>query len=95
MRNALHYSPATEQVIVSIKYNETKDSIYIDIIDKGPGVPPDQLEKIFNPFYRVDTSRTKKPEDMAWDWLSHQEQFNCTMERLWLRIIPKEDYWFE
>ncbi|HFD2301296.1 TPA: ATP-binding protein, partial [Legionella pneumophila] len=26
----------------------------------GPGVPEDQLEKIFNPFYRVDTSRTKK-----------------------------------
>ncbi|STY29410.1 Sensor histidine kinase [Legionella wadsworthii] len=60
VRNALHYSPATEQVIVSIKFNETKDSIYIDITDKGPGVPPDQLERIFNPFYRVDTSRTKK-----------------------------------
>ncbi|WP_454780876.1 two-component system sensor histidine kinase CpxA [Legionella sp. WA2022007384] len=60
VRNALHYSPATEQVIVSLKHDETKEHIYIDIKDKGPGVPKDQLGRIFSPFYRVDTSRTKK-----------------------------------
>ncbi|KTC78663.1 two-component system sensor histidine kinase CpxA [Legionella cincinnatiensis] len=60
IRNALHYSPATEQVTVSLKRNETQEHIYIDISDKGPGVPEDQLNRIFNPFYRVDTSRTKK-----------------------------------
>ncbi|WP_454783821.1 two-component system sensor histidine kinase CpxA [Legionella sp. WA2024007413] len=60
VRNALHYSPATEQVVVSLKHDETKEHIYIDISDKGPGVPKDQLDKIFSPFYRVDTSRTKK-----------------------------------
>ncbi|KTD53177.1 Sensor histidine kinase [Legionella santicrucis] len=60
VRNALHYSPTTEQVTVSLKHNETQEYIYIDISDKGPGVPEDQLNRIFNPFYRVDTSRTKK-----------------------------------
>jgi two-component system sensor histidine kinase CpxA len=60
VRNALHYSPASEQIIVSLKYDETKEHIHIDISDKGPGVPESQLERIFNPFYRVDTSRTKK-----------------------------------
>ncbi|KTD60221.1 Sensor histidine kinase [Legionella sainthelensi] len=60
VRNALHYSPATEQVTVSLKRSETLEHIYIDISDKGPGVPADQLNRIFNPFYRVDTSRTKK-----------------------------------
>lgn len=60
VRNALHYSPASEQVIVSLTYDETKEHVYIDICDKGPGVPEDQLERIFNPFYRVDTSRAKK-----------------------------------
>lgn len=60
VRNASHYSPPNEKVIISSSYNEDEDQLCIDIIDKGPGVPEDQLEKIFNPFYRVDTSRTKK-----------------------------------
>lgn len=60
VRNALNYSPATEQVTVSLKHNETQEYVYIDITDNGPGVPEDQLTRIFNPFYRVDTSRTKK-----------------------------------
>lgn len=65
VRNALHYSPASEQIIVSLKYDETKEHVYIDISDKGPGVPESQLERIFNPFYRVDTSRTKKRVGMV------------------------------
>lgn len=60
VRNALDYSPTTEQVSVSLKYNKAKEEVWIDICDKGPGVPEDQLDKIFNAFYRVDTSRTKK-----------------------------------
>jgi two-component system sensor histidine kinase CpxA len=60
VRNALHYTPEEEKVLVSVKHDETKEHIYIDISDKGPGVPEKQLDKIFSPFYRVDTSRTKK-----------------------------------
>jgi two-component system sensor histidine kinase CpxA len=60
VRNALHYSPVDQKVYICLQYNEKRDHIYIDIKDNGPGVPEDQLEKIFNPFYRVDSSRTKK-----------------------------------
>lgn len=60
VRNALHYTPESEQIQISLYHNDSKDRIHLDIKDNGPGVPEDQLEKIFNPFYRVDTSRTKK-----------------------------------
>lgn len=60
LRNALHYSPSDKKVFVSLKYSEIKKHVFIEIRDNGPGVPEDQLEKIFNPFYRVDTSREKK-----------------------------------
>jgi len=60
VRNALNYSSADENVIISLTHDDEMKNIYIDIQDRGPGVPDDQLEKIFNPFYRVDSSRAKK-----------------------------------
>lgn len=60
VRNASHYSPKDNSVIISTHFSENHQQIRIDVKDKGPGVPEDQLETIFNPFYRVDTSRTKK-----------------------------------
>jgi signal transduction histidine kinase len=37
-----------------------KDNIYIvEIRDRGPGVPADALQRIFEPFYRCDESRNK------------------------------------
>jgi two-component system sensor histidine kinase CpxA len=60
LRNALHYSPNDQKVSVSLTYSQDHKLVYIDIKDNGPGVPKDQLEKIFNPFYKVDSSREKK-----------------------------------
>lgn len=60
VRNALLYSPLTEPVTLYVSTNEDQSMLFIDIKDKGPGVPDNQLDKIFNPFYRVDTSRAKK-----------------------------------
>ncbi|KTD20793.1 sensor histidine kinase CpxA [Legionella lansingensis] len=60
IRNALHYSAPNPQVNVSLRFDDNHSQVYIDIEDNGPGVPEQQLEKIFNPFYRVDTSREKK-----------------------------------
>ena len=60
LRNALHYSPPSEKILVSLHWDTENNQILVEIEDKGPGVPEDQLSKIFNPFYRVDTSREKK-----------------------------------
>lgn len=60
LRNALRYTPQSQVVVISLHIDALKKSVFIDIDDSGPGVPEDQLTKIFNPFYRVDTSREKK-----------------------------------
>ena len=56
IRNALHYSPKEKNVFVSLQYSDSKKHIHIDIKDNGPGVPENQLQKIFDPFYKTDTS---------------------------------------
>lgn len=59
IRNALIYAAPTPHIEVFLTADVNKSQIYIDIGDNGPGLPEDQLQKIFDPFYRVDVSRTK------------------------------------
>jgi two-component system sensor histidine kinase CpxA len=60
LRNALRYSPKDKMVVISLHKDLDPHKVYIDIEDNGPGVPEDQLTKIFNPFYRVDAARQKE-----------------------------------
>ncbi|MBA2656142.1 MAG: HAMP domain-containing protein [Tatlockia sp.] len=60
IRNAIRYSVPNPQIDVHLYWAASNTDIIIDIDDNGPGVPEEQLEKIFNPFYRVDASREKK-----------------------------------
>lgn len=54
LENALHASD-----IVDIHLQETSDYVSIQISDDGPGIPEAQLSKVFEPFFRLSTSRTK------------------------------------
>jgi two-component system sensor histidine kinase CpxA len=57
MRNAVRYAPAGTAVTVRVR--RADDGAVIEIRDCGPGVPEDQLSRIFEPFYRVDTDRDR------------------------------------
>jgi two-component system sensor histidine kinase CpxA len=50
---------AGESAAVTIAATASATHITLTIADDGPGVPADQLERIFEPFYRVDTTRTR------------------------------------
>lgn len=39
---------------------ENKKQILIKITDHGPGIPEQEIDKVFRPFYRVDKSRSTK-----------------------------------
>jgi signal transduction histidine kinase len=34
-------------------------ALVIRVADEGPGIPPDELERVFEPFYRVESSRNR------------------------------------
>ncbi len=59
IENALKYSQsATQPVEVSLDILDSR--IQIRIKDFGPGIPESELDSIFEPFYRVDKSRSKE-----------------------------------
>jgi signal transduction histidine kinase len=49
--NAIRATPAGGAVIVSI--DASGDSVRLSVQDGGPGVPPEERERIFLPFYRI------------------------------------------
>jgi two-component system sensor histidine kinase ChvG len=49
--NARSFSPRGGTVTVSISRGQLSRSVVIQVEDEGPGVPPDNLESIFERFY--------------------------------------------
>ncbi|MFC0322340.1 envelope stress sensor histidine kinase CpxA [Gallibacterium melopsittaci] len=46
--------------IIKISFSIHKDQLIIGIEDDGNGIDPSEYHKIFEPFYRVDTARTRE-----------------------------------
>lgn len=57
IRNAVSYTAANTTVTVSLR--EITHGFQIDVRDHGPGVPENDLKKLFDSFYRVDTARDR------------------------------------
>ncbi|MDP2169080.1 MAG: ATP-binding protein [Rhodocyclaceae bacterium] len=54
LQNALRHAPAAPVELVC----EADDTqCRIGVLDRGPGIPPDQIEAMFQPFHRLDPSR--------------------------------------
>jgi two-component system sensor histidine kinase BaeS len=59
LENAVKYSlPDSRAVEVSAVQNGER--IVVRIRDDGPGIPEGDMAKLFDPFFRVDRSRSKK-----------------------------------
>jgi two-component system sensor histidine kinase BaeS len=57
LSNALQYTPAGGQITTSIAADE--EEVSIRITDTGGGIPPEDLELIFERFFRRDPSRSR------------------------------------
>jgi signal transduction histidine kinase len=55
MDNALQHAPAGGQV--SLRLQPAGDQVEIAVADSGPGIPVDELTRIFERFYQLDKSR--------------------------------------
>lgn len=58
IKNAINYSK--ENTNIDIKVKKKDKEIKVEIINQGKMIPKDKLDKIFENFYRLDTSKTSK-----------------------------------
>jgi two-component system OmpR family sensor kinase len=57
LNNALIHTP--HDAAVTVRLTPAREEALIEVADTGPGLPPDQAERIFERFYRTDSSRSR------------------------------------
>ena len=57
VENAVNYSP--EDSHIELHAERRDGSLIITVSDSGPGIPPEDLSRVFERFYRVDKSRSR------------------------------------
>jgi two-component system phosphate regulon sensor histidine kinase PhoR len=57
VENAVNYTP--DGGAISIRTMVTDDHFTLSVTDSGPGIPPEDLTRVFERFYRVDKSRAR------------------------------------
>jgi signal transduction histidine kinase len=55
VRNAVIHSPAGSTIVAAVDAGRRE----VTVSDAGPGVPESELERIFEPFYRIEDSRDR------------------------------------
>ncbi|QKJ87732.1 HAMP domain-containing protein [Paramixta manurensis] len=53
--NALKFSGSAE-----VRMAQENDTLILEVLDRGPGIPPDELYAVMQPFYRVESSRNRQ-----------------------------------
>jgi len=56
--NAAKYSPPGSRI--DLRARREGDTALIEIADEGPGIPPDDLERVFDKFYRVQAQDRRR-----------------------------------
>ena len=57
IENAIKYSPAQSKIDISVQ--SLGANIRIEVKDEGPGIAPEFQERVFDRFFRVETSRSR------------------------------------
>lgn len=58
VRNALRY--AGHAGPITITANRRNDQVRVSVADRGPGIPEEHIQQVFDTFYRIETSRDRE-----------------------------------
>lgn len=93
LSNAMKFTPAEGRITVSGRPETIggKDVVYFTIEDTGPGIPPEELEKVFDRFHQVKAKKTatNKPKGTGLGLAICREVVNHHGGEIWAEA-PRE-----
>lgn len=60
LTNALTHTPP--EAVVTVRLRAEPGTAVLEVADTGPGLTPEQAERVFERFYRVDAARTRRAD---------------------------------
>ncbi|GAA2045803.1 hypothetical protein GCM10009819_36680 [Agromyces tropicus] len=60
MGNAMRFTPEDSPIEIRVSVDDDVERALLEIVDHGEGIPPQIRDKIFQRFWRADTSRTRE-----------------------------------
>jgi signal transduction histidine kinase len=57
LENACKYSEPGTPIIVCASHERERGAVALSVEDRGCGIPPEDLPRVFEPFYRAESAR--------------------------------------
>lgn len=80
--NAAKYSPAHSRITILAEADG--DFVRINVIDQGPGIAPDERDKVFLPFYRAQSQAAPKSKGVGLGLFICQRLVEAHGGRIWI-----------
>ena len=85
--NAIKYSPDGGEIRIRGSFDD--EWVQVDVSDQGIGLPPDQLDRIFERFYRVESSLTQTTKGTGLGLYLAHAVIQAHNGRIWARNNPQ------
>jgi signal transduction histidine kinase len=86
LSNAVKYSPKGGEIVV--KLEESTKEVVINISDQGVGIPADKVERLSQPFYRVEEPETKQVEGLGLGLALVRSIVEAHGGKIWVKSEP-------
>ncbi|MDO8490865.1 MAG: ATP-binding protein [Dehalococcoidia bacterium] len=84
--NAIKYCPVRDRI--TVKCSRQGNSLQVSVSDHGPGIPPEHLSRIFEPFYQVEQSPAKGKGGVGLGLAICQRLVEAHHGRIWAESEP-------